>query len=564
MSHETVMAEGSVDRDASEPADCITEIPTHRQQELSQFGRLDAYGREVLTEHDVALLIKHFSSSVNELENFPALCAHLTTVVGSFPKMKGRLSKRLSAIAGGWKRVSQTKGSDSLACMDFAMFMCLKHDSSLMAYPTPKHVQRDATKIRDALETELLQFTYSDDGEFSKHVVGPQGHLIFFWDVAPTVVILLNTITIGASIEFHEESMWNIFELIFLGIYIAETVTKLFLYGWRWYFKGSEKSWNIFDFALLAISVIDQALVWADFKFVVVFKILRLSRLGRLLRSIKFSSELRRIMLGIASGLRVLFWATIILFLLIYAVGITAVSFLRELEPEFETLPSAMFSIFRCVTDGCEAYDGRPLAERLRQRYGLIFMAPYVMVYLGTSLVLFNLIMSVIVDGVMSFHQQRKLADQSDTTLEVEIDIKEELIRILLSSTAYGVPYEILQEIVSLTTAFESRAALVRTQFSILESSDVSISQKAFGEVMKSHLLLSKLQKADIETANSHTFFEGLDADMSGYLSIGEIFSGLMRLRGPICKSEIVAMRLKIRHLTRQFHKHIVSRRTDF
>ena len=31
---------------------------------------------------------------------------------------------------------------------------------------------------------------------------------------------------------------------------------------------------------------------------------------------------------------------------------------------------------FRCFTDGCSAYDGTPLSERLREAYGGPFIAP--------------------------------------------------------------------------------------------------------------------------------------------------------------------------------------------
>ena len=40
------------------------------------------------------------------------------------------------------------------------------------------------------------------------------------------------------------------------------------------------------------------------------------------------------------------------------------------IEEEFEYVPDAMFTNFRCFTDGCNAYDGTPLTERGLIRYG--------------------------------------------------------------------------------------------------------------------------------------------------------------------------------------------------
>merc|ERR1712150_86210 len=66
-------------------------------------------------------------------------------------------------------------------------------------------------------------------------------------------------------------------------------------------------------------------------------------------------------------------------------------------------------------------------------------------------------------------------------------------------------------------------------------------------------------EDAEIQTANAHELFDVLDADMSGQLTIVELVNGLMRLRGPITKSEMVAVRMKIRHITQEV-RHIVSR----
>ena len=48
--------------------------------------------------------------------------------------------------------------------------------------------------------------------------------------------------------------------------------------------------------------------------------------------------------------------------------------FLRTGQLRFTDVPSAMFTAFRCFTDGCAAYDGTPLQEKLRKQKGPIFM----------------------------------------------------------------------------------------------------------------------------------------------------------------------------------------------
>merc|ERR1712050_391816 len=60
----------------------------------------------------------------------------------------------------------------------------------------------------------------------------------------------------------------------------------------------------------------------------------------------------------------------------------------------------------------------------------------------------------------------------------------------------------------------------------------------------------SLLAEADIESSTRFDLFDALDADLSGELTFSEVIEGLMRLRGPISKSDIIAVRLKVRHIT--------------
>merc|ERR1712032_637587 len=62
--------------------------------------------------------------------------------------------------------------------------------------------------------------------------------------------------------------------------------------------------------------------------------------------------------------------------------------------------------------------------------------------------------------------------------------------------------------------------------------------------------MLSLLEDCEIETATKFELFDVLDVDMGGTLGVNELVGGLMRLRGPVSKSDIVAVRLKVRYIT--------------
>merc|ERR1719162_973152 len=91
-----------------------------------------------------------------------------------------------------------------------------------------------------------------------------------------------------------------------------------------------------------------------------------------------------------------------------------------EAYEEFSTMGAAMFTLFRCFTDGCTAYNGTPLQERLRMEIGIVWMLAYIMVILFVTIGIFNLIMAIFIDNVVTAHIQRKqqqLGESSEVML---------------------------------------------------------------------------------------------------------------------------------------------------
>lgn len=169
---------------------------------------------------------------------------------------------------------------------------------------------------------------------------------------------------------------------------------------------------------------------------------------------------------------------------------------------------------------------------------------------MGVTLGLFNLIMAIFIDNVMASQMQRKLQEISNTAKMVEVNLKEQLLRLTLQSKSNGVPKDVEQAIVSLDDHYHSHMARVRAKFDLLASAEIAITRPAFLSWLKDRTFLHVLKDADIETANESGIYEVLDADMSNSLSIEEVYNGLMRLRGPIAKSEIVGLILRLQHAT--------------
>ncbi|CAL1160493.1 unnamed protein product, partial [Cladocopium goreaui] len=361
---------------------------------------------------------------------------------------------------------------------------------------------------------------------------------------------VVNVIVVGLSVDMQKDDpsnpVWQVLEIVFLTFYFFEAVGKLAVFGCRWYFLGEDHWWNLFDFICLLLSLADLVIyIYVEISQVenpfnlqtlMLVKMLRLARLARLIRTLRFAIfyELKLMVLGVISGMRVLAWALVLLALLIYAAAIATTSMFGgdERVPEMRSLSRSWFTLFRCFTDGCAAYDGTPLSERLYDIYGGWWVVPYVFLFVSITLGLFNLIMAIFIDNVMASQMQRKLQEISNTAKSVEIDLKESLLRLTLQSKSNGVPPDVEKEIMHMDDHYHNHLARVRAKFDLLVSAEIVVTKAAFLSWLKDPGFVAVLKDADIETANESGIYEVLDADMSNTLSIDEVYVGLMRLRG--------------------------------
>eukprot|EP00931_Biecheleriopsis_adriatica_P095565 TRINITY_DN69160_c0_g1_i1.p1 TRINITY_DN69160_c0_g1~~TRINITY_DN69160_c0_g1_i1.p1 ORF type:complete len:412 (-),score=69.67 TRINITY_DN69160_c0_g1_i1:150-1205(-) len=333
-------------------------------------------------------------------------------------------------------------------------------------------------------------------------------------------------------------------------------------------------AWNWFDFFCIVTQALDIALTYSASgeggqSLLVLVKMLRLARLSRLVRLLRFKMfrELKLMIFGLFCGLRALCWAVVLLIFMIYTLGIIMRSL--STEPEFHSMPSSMFTLFRCFTDGCSAYDGTPLSERLREKHGFLFFASYILITMIVSVGLFNLIMAVFIDNVTKSQGQRKMREIGDSTGEVCAELKLQIVKFMQSGALMddaGHPLERMSE--------KARAKLQRLgdqghhirdaakrqmfadlAFQILLDDGVTITRDMFLLWLEDVEFMNLLDDADVDVSDKFSMFDILDVDMGGELSADELVTGLMQLRGDVSKGNIVHVILKVRHLTTEIEE---------
>jgi len=83
-----------------------------------------------------------------------------------------------------------------------------------------------------------------------------------------------------------------------------------------------------------------------------------------------------------------------------------------------------------------------------------------------------------------------------------------------------------------------------------LMGSDHAVSRDEFDEWLRNPNFVQGLKEASIDISDQTHLFDTLDADAGGFLNANELVTGLLLLRGPVTKTDVIAISLKVRYLT--------------
>lgn len=409
-------------------------------------------------------------------------------------------------------------------------------------------------------------------------------------DVIPACVIMRSAAVAGASADLEPEHVvWRIFEISFTVFFIGEIIVKMRVFGAKDYLFGADWYWSWFDILCVALAIVDIGITeissatsaggeGADTGAMSSLKMLKLARLGRIVRLLKFKifTELKLMIQGVFTGLRVLFWAVVLLFLVLYLLGVVSRTLFGNAEGfnEFSTVSAAMFTCFRCFTDGCSSEYGMPLQEQLRRKFGAPFLFIYMLLFLFVTIGIFNLIMAVFIDNVAdgsTKKRQRLLGQNASKTAWL---ISSALRHIILTNLCQQEQEEatkgnhrrmsklLKEQIQSLqemygykahtNAEYEEKTEEIRKQ---MAERDVVVTREEFNQWLSSEKeLISRLDESEIDMSCKSDLFDVLDADLSGELEFEEMVDGLLKCRGPVSKTDIIAIRLKCSLLIRMMN----------
>ena len=207
-------------------------------------------------------------------------------------------------------------------------------------------------------------------------------------------VILFNAVILG--LETSETAMAAFGPLIVtldricLAIFTVEILLKLFAHGGRFFRNG----WNIFDFVVVAISLVPAAGP---------LSVLRALRILRVLRIISVAPSLRRVVEGLVNALPGMGSVFLMMGLLFYIGSVITTKLFADSFPDwFGTLGQSAYSLFQIMTlESWSMGIVRPVMEVYP--YAWMFFIPFILV---TTFAVVNLLVGLIVNSMQDAHAE--------------------------------------------------------------------------------------------------------------------------------------------------------------
>jgi len=341
-------------------------------------------------------------------------------------------------------------------------------------------------------------------------------------DIFVTVIIVLNGILIGAQTQYQSENLggrvplvYTVSEQLFCAIFMTEIAARIyknrlnFWYGKDWY-------WNWFDFALVAMQLVEVIGMYAaghefsaedrdvsspgsNLSFFRLLRIVRCCRVFRLVRLVRFLQELLTISCSIMNSIRSLFWTMIFMLLMMYITGIfftqlaigTRIEY-RDAHDEdtiaidywFGSLFRVMLTLYQAVMGGVD-WDAvvSPLMNKITP-----FIAPFFGMYIAFAvLAVMNVITGMFVDSAL-----KSAGRQNDKDFAA-------MARNLF-------------------------APVVEEGYISAEDFDLYISEPHF---------LAYMATIGIGALDAKLMFRIVDRNCQGQLALEELLQGMIRLRAP-------------------------------
>ncbi len=243
-------------------------------------------------------------------------------------------------------------------------------------------------------------------------------------------LIVLNGITMGIetskSLALEYGTFFTLFNTFVISIFTIEIILRIYVHKTS-FFKDS---WSIFDFTIVAISLVPAS---AGFE---IFRVLRVLRLFRLITVVPQMKKIVVALLSVIPGIGAI---AALLTLFFYIFAIMSTQLYGEAFPQwFGTLGDSFYTLFQIMTlESWSMGIVRPIMEAYPLAW--VFFVPFIFV---STFIIVNLIIAIVVDAMneMTAGEEEAIVQEihnSDDAMQQEIlnlrnDIQE--LKVLLQA----------------------------------------------------------------------------------------------------------------------------------
>lgn len=199
-------------------------------------------------------------------------------------------------------------------------------------------------------------------------------------------VILLNSALIGLETSPTVMNTFgnaiDLIDFVILILFSVELILKIFVYKFRFFKNG----WNLFDFVIVAISILPAA---GSFS---VFRALRIVRTLRLLKSIP---KLRVIIESLLQSIPSIGWISVLLGIVYYTFAVIGTNLFSSTNPEFfGDLGKSFFTLFQIMTlESWSSHIARPIMQGVP--FAAVYFISFILIATYTTL---NIFIAIVVN----------------------------------------------------------------------------------------------------------------------------------------------------------------------
>lgn len=224
----------------------------------------------------------------------------------------------------------------------------------------------------------------------------------------------------GTSDPMVVDVFWTT-DFVFTLLFTAELVMRLIAFQGT-FFTASDRMWNVLDFAIVLISLLEVVLVGlgAELSYIRVLRLFRILRTVRMVRTTRLLVKLRTMINAIVNSVASLMWAlilvlfTMIMFGAVFLQGATSyisnnihstdptlLDNVDYIEEFFNSVPMTVLTLFMAITSGVSWWDIEKVLLDVGLQYGVLFLFYIAVMFLA----LLNIVTGIFVNDALEISQ---------------------------------------------------------------------------------------------------------------------------------------------------------------